>query len=119
MSQASTLVLIPETAKAGASIQTIVGTNQKAASNEVAWRDTQTISWSAQKSFDGTITIQASLADVPTATDWVDVFVIPTEAGALPGLQTGWANINGCYVWIRALVQDWTQGNIQAVTMSY
>jgi hypothetical protein len=119
MSQASTLVLIPESTKAGASIQTIVGENQKAASYEVAWRDSQTISWSALKTFDGTITIQASLVEAPTATDWVDVLVLPTEAGTQPGLQSGWANIRGCYVWIRAVVRDWSVGNIQAVTMSY
>lgn len=119
MSQATTLVLLPSTTFSGPSVMSKVGDPQKAASYDVAWRDIQTISWSASKSFDGTAKIQVSLAEAPTVFDWVDMYTLPTTAETLPGNQSGYYNLQGSYVWVRVNVTNWTVGTINAITMSY
>ncbi len=119
MSQATSLVLLPQTAYTGTATMSVVGTAQKAASYDVAWRDIQTISWSATKSFDGVAKIQVSLAETPTALDWADMYTLPTEATSLPGNQSGFYNLRGSFVWVRVNVTGWNAGTIQSITMSY
>lgn len=116
MAQTTTVVLIPQTAHPGdpGSTQAVIGSHQQAAAYYLANRDLQTITWHFSGSFDGTCKIQASLVTDPGSNDWFDVYEID-----VPSSKDGYRNQNGNFVWLRAVVGDWTQGTIQLVTASY
>ena len=125
MAQSTVTILLPQTSHVGSLPLSIVGDKQQAAAYYTAARDLQTISWSLGSNiggyspsyFIGTITIQASLAVSPGITDWFDVYTIPVDSIAAG--QAGYYNLVGNYVWIRAVVTDWTAGPIKTVAMSY
>lgn len=132
MAQGTTVVLLPQTAfpgPTGASIS-IDGIKQQAAAYYLANRDLQTISWNLgqvpqpnnQQSnpvFVGDIYIQASIATDPTLTsDWFTVYQLDVTPG-VQNVQQGYYNLMGNYVWLRAIVRNWTQGAISLVAASY
>lgn len=115
MAQTTTLVLIPQTAHPGGS-QTIeeIGDKQQAAAYLLANRDLQTITWHFSGTFQGECKIQASLETDPGEGDWFDAYQVDTDSEL-----DGYHNLNGNFVWLRAIVYDWTQGTIQLITVSY
>lgn len=119
MSQTTTVTLIPQISYAGASPLTIVGERKEAAAYYLANRDLQTITWNLQNTFAGTIKIQASLATNPGIFDWFDVYSLPINTQSSGPPQTGYYNLRGNFVWLRAYVSNWTAGNIQLVSASY
>jgi len=67
--------------------------------------------------FRGRIVIQASLATNPGTSDWFDV-------NATDQTYTGSSgsfiyNFTGNYVWVRAYVEDWTDGNIASIKLNH
>jgi hypothetical protein len=115
MAQTTILILIPTTAHApGTSPETVEGSAVQAAAYYLANRDLQTISWNFSSTFIGDCVIQASLVTSPTSSDWTDVYTIDVAS-----TKNGFTNLNGNFVWLRAVVSDWTQGQIQQVTVSY
>lgn len=116
MAQTTIFTLIPQTAHPGTSgsVQSITGSNMQAASYTLSNRDLQTVTWHVQNEFAGEITIQASLVSVPESTDWFDVYDINTSSS-----KNGFTNIHGNFVWIRAIVTNWTDGGINLVSVSY
>ena len=125
MAQSTVSILLPQTTFAGSLPLSIVGDKQKGAAYYTAARDLQTISWSLGGNigghspvyFVGTITIQASLAASPGISDWFDVYTVPVASTAAG--QAGYYNLAGNYVWLRAVVTNWTAGPIKTVAMSY
>lgn len=127
MAQTTTLNLIPDTAYPGpiGTAVTLIGTANPAASYYLARSNSQTITWALNDSFVGDIKIQVSLktpqisnttaglAIVPENEDWFDAYVVNTAD------QYGYHNLTGNFVWIRAVVTNWTGGNIQIITVSY
>jgi hypothetical protein len=126
MAQTTTIDLMPDTYYPGpiGTAVTLIGEAKPAASYYLAHTNTQTISWALNDSFTGDIKIQASLktpqpagssgiATVPENEDWFDVYIIDTSE------QYGYYNLEGSFVWIRAVVTNWTGGNIQLITVSY
>lgn len=68
-----------------------------------------TVSYTVGPSFQGTCTVQASLAVTPGDTDWFDVdstaiTYTPTGSGYLT-TTTNYINFTGNFVWVRAKVQ--------------
>lgn len=116
MAQTTTLNLIPSTAHTGDSgnVNTVTGTARQAAAYYLGNADLQTITWSLATAFVGDIDIQATLVETPTNTDWFDVYSINSVAS-----KSGYYNLTGNYVWLRAVVTNWTDGNIQVVAVSY
>lgn len=132
MAQGTTQILLPQTAypgPAGVSIS-IDGIKKQAAAYYLANRDLQTISWnlglvpqhSGQQSnpvFIGNIYIQASIATDPTSdSDWFTVYQLNVTPG-VQNVQQGYYNLVGNYIWLRAIVRNWTQGPISLITASY
>lgn len=128
MAQTTTINLIPDTAYPGpiGTAVTLVGTAEPAAAFYIAGNNSQTITWALNDSFTGDIKIQASLktplvngtgistaATVPENDDWFDAYVVNTSD------PYGYHNLQGSFVWIRAVVTNWTAGNIQVITVSY
>lgn len=114
MAQSTILNLLTQTSHpVGSDPISVYGTKQQAAAYMIAGRDLQTITWHFSGSFSGDPVIQASLETDPGDGDWFDVYSINTSQ------LHGYHNINGNFVWIRAVVTDWTEGEIQLVTVSY
>lgn len=116
MAQTTTVVLIPQTSHPGPSNAPIglIGDKQQAAAYYLANRDLQTITWHFSGSFSGTCKIQASLETDPGTDDWFDLYNINVSSE-----KDGYHNQSGNFVWLRAVVGDWTQGTIQLITASY
>ena len=123
MSQSTTLILLPQTAfnPGGIDVQpntTVTGNAFPAASYYMSSQDLQTVTWSVT-TFKGTITIQASLLDTPaTDNDWFTVLnvVYNDQAGTT---INSFNNIVGNYVWIRAVINNFTQGTLNHAKVSY
>ncbi len=115
MAQTTIVNLIPQTAHpAGSTTVELYGDKQEAAAYYLANRDLQTITWHFSGTFVGNCKIQASLESDPGTSDWFDVYTIDTGSEL-----DGYYNLNGNFVWLRAVVTGWTQGTIQLVTASY
>jgi hypothetical protein len=65
----------------------------------------------------GIITVQATLNDLPEQAQWVDISVRGDGSTADSGITT--ATVTGNFSWIRARVEAFDSGTIQAVTLSY
>jgi hypothetical protein len=116
MAQTSINVLLPKLAHPGAdgAVASKTGDRIQAAAYHLANRDLQTVTWSVSSTFVGKITIQASLATDPGNVDWFPLYAINTLVA-----KNGYYNLSGNYVWIRAVVSDWTRGALQLVTLTY
>jgi hypothetical protein len=91
------------------------GTQQQAASYNLGSKDWQTVTWNLT-GVTALIAIQATLAESPEETDWFTVYNI----SAVNGLnQVSYANIQGNFVYMRAVVSGFTAGVIQNVKVSY
>jgi hypothetical protein len=67
--------------------------------------------------FVGTITIQATLNDLPNEAKWFDISERGDGSTADFGITT--ATVTGNFSWVRARVDGFDAGTIQAVTVSY
>lgn len=116
MAQTTTLNLIPSTAHTGGvgTVKTLAGESKQAASYYLGNADLQTITWSLSSSFVGDIVVQATLAQTPGAGDWFNAYTIDSATA-----KAGYYNLSGNFVWLRAVVSDWTDGNIQIIAVSY
>ena len=75
-----------------------------------------TVQYSVQE-FVGKIVIQGSLEAKPTEDDWFDV---DSLTGGLPGLSiTDLSNFTGNFVWVRAVVTQFTNGSINRVLLTH
>lgn len=128
MSQATTLILLPETAYVnpgnGASY-TVVGTSQPAAAYYLGNRDLQTVN-TKLTNCTGNIVVEASLATTPTSTDWFQVYQLTANANApansepqLASNASVYTNIEGNFVYMRAKIVDFAGGVVQFVKLSY
>ena len=125
MAQSTVSILIPQRAYIGSNPLSIVGERQQAAAYYLANSDLQTITWNLGNNiagnsptyFVGNVTIQASLATIPGAFDWFDVYALPISSTSTG--QSGYYNLIGNYVWLRAVVTQWTAGPIQVIAASY
>lgn len=121
MSQSATLILLPQTAYRGTPTPntTVVGSKQPGASYYLSSQDLQTVTW-AITNFKGTITIQASLLDSPSDSDsdWFTVqnLVYNDQAGTT---VNSFNNVTGNFVWLRAVINNFTQGVVQNIKVSY
>lgn len=127
-SQATTLILLPETTylnPGNGAPYTVTGNSQPAAAYYLGNKDLQTVNVKLN-SVTGNIVIQASLATSPTETDWFKVYELEANANATPNSAPQLAsnasiytNIEGNFVRMRAKVEDFNNGVVQFVKLSY
>jgi hypothetical protein len=67
--------------------------------------------------FRGRIVIQASLATTPDTGDWFDVSATDQTYTGSSGSFI--YNFTGNYVWVRAYVENWTDGNIASIKLNH
>jgi hypothetical protein len=129
MSQTTTLVLLPQTTWNGnvsnVQIYDVVGLKNPAGSYYVGSKDLQTINVN-QVGLTGNIIVQATLATLPVDTDWFQVYKLEANAGAPANTEPNFnssineaVNIEGNFVWMRAIIQDFNGGILQYVKLSY
>lgn len=74
------------------------------------------------ESFVGTINIQATLAIEPTESDWFTLSETTHTSDSASGSNSSNGfiyNFTGNYVWVRAKVSDWTDGNIGQILLNH
>ena len=128
MSQATTLILLPETAyvnPGNGAPYTVTGTSNPAAAYYLGNRDLQTVAVKLTQ-VTGNIVIEASLATTPTNNDWFQVYMLQANANAAPNTApeiasnaSVYTNIEGNFVYIRAKIEDFNAGILHYVKLSY
>lgn len=115
------LQLLSYTDYDGSSIE-LTGTEQKAAGYSSSTGTLQSVGIFTED-FIGTIYIEATLDSTPTASSWFTVYTFQGDgSSANDSTARFWnevQNITGKYTWIRARVDNQTQGTIHKVTLSY
>jgi hypothetical protein len=128
MSQATTLILLPQTAyvnPGNSQPYTVTGNSQPAAAYYMGNRDLQTVNINLT-GCTGNITIEASLATSPGSNDWFKVYELVANANAAsntaPKLASNasiYTNIEGNFVALRAKVIGFNGGAVNFVKLSY
>ena len=128
MSQATTLILLPETSyvnPGNGAPYTVTGNSQPAAAYYLGNRDLQTVN-TKLSNCTGNIVIEASLATTPASSDWFKVYELVANANATsnsaPQLASNasvYTNIQGNFVYMRAKVVDFQGGIVEHVKLSY
>lgn len=128
MSQATTLILLPETSyvnPGNGSPYTVTGNSQPAAAYYLGNRDLQTVN-TKLSNCSGNIVVEASLATAPGINDWFKVYELVANANApantAPQIASNasvYTNIEGNFVYMRAKVVDFAGGTVQFVKLSY
>ena len=128
MSQATILVLLPQTAYLnpgnGASY-TVTGNSQPAAAYYLGNQDLQTVNLSLTNCT-GNIVIQATLNSNVSSAEWFDVYQLEAnanaEANSAPLIASNvsmYTNIEGNFVYLRAKVVDFAGGIVNFIKLSY
>jgi hypothetical protein len=128
MSQATTLILLPETAyvnPGNSASYTVTGNANPAAAYYLGNRDLQTVAVKLTQ-VTGNIVIEASLATSPTSSDWFQVYMLVANANAAPNTApeiasnaSVYTNIEGNFVYMRAKIEDFNSGILHYVKLSY
>lgn len=128
MPQSTTLVLMPETSyinPGNGAPYTVTGDTRPAAAYYLGNKDLQTVNMKLS-SCTGNIVIEASLATSPTSDDWFDVYKLVANANApantasqLASNASMYTNIEGNFVYMRAKIEDFNNGTVEFVKLSY
>lgn len=128
MSQVTTLILLPQTAYANpgnGAPYTVTGNSQPAAAYYLGNQDLQTVTYSLTQCV-GNIVIEATLASQPTNSDWFKVFELEANTNApantapkIASNAIGYTNIEGNFVYIRAKIENFSNGGVNFVKVSY
>lgn len=127
-SQATTLILLPQTTylnPGNGAPYTVTGNSQPAAAYYLGNKDLQTVNVKLT-AVTGNIVIQASLATSPSENDWFKVYELEANANATPNSASQLAsnasiytNIEGNFVRMRAKIEDFNNGVVNFVKLSY
>lgn len=128
MSQATTLILLPQTAyqnPGNGAPYTVTGNSQPAAAYYLGNQDLQTVTYSLTQCV-GNIVIEATLATQPTSSDWFKVFELVANTNApansapqIASNSVGYTNIEGNFVYVRAKIENFSNGGVNFVKVSY
>lgn len=128
MSQTTTLILLPQTTylnPGNGAPYTVTGNSQPAAAYYLGNQNLQTVNISLTNCT-GNIVIEASLATDPTNDDWFDVYELTANADAAantaPQIASNakmYTNVQGNFVYMRAKVEDFQGGVVNAVKLTY
>ena len=128
MSQSTTLILLPQTTYANpgnGAPYTVTGNTQSAAAYYLGNRDLQTVNFSLTNCV-GNIVIEATLATTPQDIDWFQVYSLEANnyapTGTAPQIAANsnmYTNVEGNFVYIRAKVEDFQNGVVNYIKLSY
>jgi hypothetical protein len=128
MSQATTLILLPQTAyvnPGNGAPYTVTSNSQPAASYYLGNRDLQTINYKFSN-VTGNIVIEATLNSLPSSAEWFTVYEAVANANATPNSApqlasnaSTYTNIEGNFVYMRAKIEDFQGGIVEFVRLSY
>jgi hypothetical protein len=128
MSQATTLILLPETSyqnPGNGAPYTVTGNTFPAAAYYLGNKDLQTVAVKLTNVV-GNIIVEATLATQPSNTDWFQVYELNANANApantepqLASNASVYTNIEGNFVYMRAKIEDLNNGTVQYVKLSY
>lgn len=117
MSQVTTLILLPQTAyhnPGNGAPYTVTGNAQPAAAYYLGNQDLQTVNFSLTN-VTGNVVIEATLASNSDNADWFRVY----EFEAVSSNTSAYTNIDGNFVYIRTKIEDFSQGTVNFVKVSY
>ena len=117
MSQVTTLILLPQTAyinPGNGAPYTVTGDAQPAAAYYLGNQDLQTVNFSTVN-MTGNIVIEATLAANSSNADWFKVY----EFEATASNTSMYTNIDGNFVYVRAKLEDFSQGTVNFIKVSY
>ena len=148
MPQSTTLILLSQTSHTGTEAYDVTGEQQQAAAYYIGTKNLQTVNMKVSL-FRGTILLQATLATDPQEDDWFTVYTVVGNYPTMPfytaittiytsynqvdgqnyytslnpeadgtTLST-YANVRGSFVYMRALVKDFTTGVVEHIKLSY
>ena len=128
MSQVTTLILLPQTVyqnPGNGAPYTVTGNSQPAAAYYLGNQDLQTVNYGLTNCT-GNIVIEATLANAPTDTDWFKVYELEANANAaansapqIASNAKAYTNIDGNFVYVRAKIEDFNQGAVNYIKISY
>lgn len=117
MSQVTTLILLPQTAyrnPGNGAPYTVTGNAQPAAAYYLGNQDLQTVNFNLSN-VTGNIVIEATLAANSDNADWFKVY----EFEATASNTSAYTNIDGNFVYVRAKIDNFSQGTVNFVKVSY
>jgi len=128
MSQATILVLMPQTTYNGggtANVYTVVGNAQPAAAYYLGNEDLQTVNIKLTQC-SANIVIEATLNSNVSSAEWFKVYELVANANSATGSDTFdasnasiYTNIEGNFVYLRAKIVDFAGGVVNFVKLSY
>ena len=116
-SQVTTLILLPQTVyqnPGNGAPYTVTGNTQPAAAYYLGNQDLQTVNYGLNNCT-GNIVIEATLATNPSETDWFKVY----QFEAVTSNTSAYTNIDGNFVYVRAKVEDFQNGAVNYIKISY
>jgi hypothetical protein len=128
MPQTTTLILLPQTSylnPGNGAPYTVTGNSQPAAAYYLGNQNLQTVNINLSNC-SGNIVLEATLASSPTETDWFKVYELVANTSSPvntdPYVNSNasiYTNITGNFVYMRAKVEDFDNGTVQFVKLSY
>lgn len=128
MSQVTTLILFPETTylnPGNGAPYTLTSNSQPAAAYYLGNQDLQTLNLRLS-GVTGNIVLEASLASIPSNTDWFKVYELEANANApansasyIASNASLYSNVEGNFVYLRAKIEDFQGGTVNFVKVSY
>jgi len=120
MSSNSETILSQQTHIGDSSVQTVTGSAYKGDGYYGRSDGFHTVQYTIT-GFTGTVNIQATLAVEPTDDDW---FTVYTQAHAIAGSDPNpttsiLTNFTGNYVWVRAYIDNWTDGTVNSIKLNH
>lgn len=117
MSRATTLILLPQTAyqnPGNGAPYTVIGNAQPAAAYYLGNQDLQTVNFNLTN-VSGNIIIEATLASDSSNAEWFKVYEYEASASNV----STYTNIDGNFVYVRAKVENFQEGTINFIKVSY
>lgn len=117
MSQQTTLILLPQTVyqnPGNGAPYTVIGNSQPAAAYYLGNRDLQTVNFNLSN-VSGNIIIEATLASDSANAEWFKVYEYVADSSNV----SSYTNIDGNFVYVRAKIEDFHQGAVNFIKVSY
>ena len=117
MTQSTTLILLPQITylnPGNGAPYTVIGNSQPAAAYYLGNQDLQTVNINLTNCT-GNVVIEATLASLPGATDWFRVYELETSVSNV----SSYTNIEGNFVYMRTKIEDFQNGAVNFIKLSY
>lgn len=121
MSVTSEIILSAQTHTGDSTVRVVTGTPYKGDGYYNRSDGFHTVQYSVV-GFVGTVKIQASLSTDPAAADWFAVLDSVHTSTSIVATESNGSfikNFTGNYVWVRAVITEWTAGTVSSVLLNH